>query len=507
MAALEQEWLASGLPVPALMDKVGQAMAAWCLGRPELLGKGVLVLVGPGHNGGDGLVVARELAQAGVPVQIWCPLPLRQSLTQDHLRHVRWLGVPELQHPPDPADPALWIEALFGLGQSRPLPGELADLLLQRQQQQPDRLISLDLPAGLDGDSGLPLAGGAAVAKATLTVALVKRGLLQDAALPFVGELYRIEAGVPRRLLTALAEQPVLQVSAADLGELPWPRLPRTAMKYERGRLLVIAGSDRFRGASLLALLGAQASGAGSIQAVVPDSVGSTLWQCLPELVLAGALPSNNQGGLDWGPWLADQNLTRLDVVLLGPGLGGGNADWSQMAEPLQSFAGLLVLDADGLNQVAASSKGWHWLRDRAGPTWITPHAGEFSRLFPELSHAQPLEAARAAATSSGVTVLLKGAHTLVASPGGAVHQLISGDPATARIGLGDVLAGFAAGWGAQAIAAQVQTESLSTQLTAAALLHAEAARSCRAASSARAVAERLAVLRRELPRAFPQKC
>ena len=96
MAALEQEWLASGLPVPALMEKVGLGMAAWCLARPQLLTDGVLVLVGPGHNGGDGLVVARELAQAGVRVRFWCPLPLRQALTQEHHRHLQWLGMAEL---------------------------------------------------------------------------------------------------------------------------------------------------------------------------------------------------------------------------------------------------------------------------------------------------------------------------------------------------------------------------------------------------------------------------
>ena len=492
MVALEQEWLASGLSVPALMDKVGLAMAAWCLARPNLLDAGVLVLVGPGHNGGDGLVVARELAQAGLPVRIWCPLPLRQPLTEAHHRHVSWLGVPELESPPAPDDPALWVEALFGLGQTRPLPEGLAALLQERQRQQPHRLISLDLPAGLDGDSGRPLAGGAAVARATLTVGLIKRGLVQDAGLDHVGELHRIDAGVPLRLLERFQDRPVLAVSGDDLATVASPSLPRAAMKYQRGRLLVLAGSERYRGAAFLALQGAQASGAGSVQAAVPEAVAGQLWQVLPELVVAGSLPSQDGQALDWGRWLADHDLQRLDAVLCGPGLGMNAQDWAELAAPLLLFPGLLVLDADGLNQLAASSQGWRWLCARVGPTWITPHAGEFSRLFPEISLDQPLEAARSAAMCTGAAVLLKGAHTVVASPSGTVHQLISGDPATARTGLGDVLAGFAAGWGAKAVAAQTPLGEISQQLTLAALLHGEASRACSGASTAGAVAKAL---------------
>ncbi|MEB3157934.1 MAG: NAD(P)H-hydrate dehydratase [Synechococcus sp.] len=493
MTTLEQEWLASGLPVPALMDKVGVAMAAWCLNHPQWLAQGVLVLVGPGHNGGDGLVVARELAQAHVPVRIWCPLPLQQPLTQEHYRHVRWLGVPEVEDTPDPGDPALWIEALFGLGQSRPLPADLAQILEERHQRQPERLISLDLPAGLDGDSGRPLPGGAARARATLTVGLVKRGLVQDAAIAHVGALHRIEAGVPERLFAPLRTRPVLQVSGADLNTMPRPLAPPAAMKYQRGRLLVVAGSDRYRGASLLALQGAQASGAGSIHAAVPEPVASTLWQLLPELLVSEAVPCNDQRGLDWGLWLHEQRLQRLDTVLLGPGLGENSAVWESQAGALQAFPGLLVLDADGLNQLASSCQGWHWLRDRKGPTWMTPHSSEFGRLFPEIHRDQPLEAARQAADCSGATVLLKGARTVVASPRGVVRQLCSGAADAARTGLGDVLAGFAAGWGARAVACGLSGEALSTQLTAAALLHAEAARCCTTASSASAIVTKLA--------------
>ena len=159
----------------ALMETVGQRMAEWCLQRPDRLAQGVLVLVGPGHNGGDGLVLGRKLLEKGIAVRLWAPLPLRQALTHEHWRHLLWLGVPVQEFEPDPADPSLWIDALFGLGQTRPLPDQVTQLLQQRQLSAPGQLISLDCPAGLDSDSGTPLGTAVAVASDTLTVALIKR--------------------------------------------------------------------------------------------------------------------------------------------------------------------------------------------------------------------------------------------------------------------------------------------------------------------------------------------
>ena len=497
MAALENDWLASGLPVPALMDKVGLAMAAWFRARPALLNDGVLVLVGPGHNGGDGLVVARELVQTGVEVQLWLPMPVRAPLTRQHLDHARWLGLTVLEEPPDPADPRLWIEALFGLGQSRPLPQALAALLRRRQQQRPHQLVSLDLPAGLDGDHGHAFGGAAAVAGATLTVGLIKMGLVQDAALDHVGELHRIDAGLPARLLPEPGTPLLLGVSPDDLKDLAWPRPSLSAMKYQRGRVLVIAGSDRYRGAAVLALKGALASGVGSVQAVVPQSVAASLWQSVPEVVLAAAAGASPEGGLLWPEALAALDLTQFDAVLLGPGLGPGSGDWNVAAAPLQAFSGVLVLDADGLNQLAAATGGVAWLRQREGPTWLTPHAGEFRRLFPAFDPRCPVVAARAAAARSGAVLVLKGAHSVIAAPDGSARQLLVTDPHVARTGLGDVLAGFAAAWAAQRPVMTWGAEPLA----AAVALHAEAARRCLRSSGAGDVAQALARLCRRQQR------
>ena len=497
MLELEQQWLSSGLPVAALMETVGQRMAEWCLQRPDRLAQGVLVLVGPGHNGCDGLVLGRKLLEKGIAVRLWAPLPLRQALTHEHWRHLLWLGVPVQEFEPDPADPSLWIDALFGLGQTRPLPDQVTQLLQQRQLSAPGQLISLDCPAGLDSDSGTPLGTAVAVASDTLTVALIKRGLVQDAALPFAGKVHRIDPGVPPRLMASLTSPLVFQVGASDLKTLPVPAEKSTAMKYERGRLLLIAGSERYRGAAHLAVRGALASGAGSVRAALPKVVDQQLWQWAPEVVSEPALESDDSGSLLWGAALERSDLSRLDALLLGPGLGLMEGVWRGWAEPLQTFRGLLVLDADALNQLSGDVEGWRWFLKRMGPTWITPHPQEFERLFPFCDQGSPLERAAAAAERSGVVVLLKGAHSVIADPSGSVRQLVGTDCQVARTGLGDLLAGLAGGWGARLQAAASPADGAA--LAAAGLLHAQAACGCSRSSGALTIADQLTQLVRSV--------
>jgi ADP-dependent NAD(P)H-hydrate dehydratase / NAD(P)H-hydrate epimerase len=175
--------------------------------------------------------------------------------------------------------------------------------------------------------------------------------------------------------------------------------------------------------------------------------------------------------------------LDRLDAVLVGPGLGpavaavpadgpGGPLLW----QALQTFAGLVVIDADGLNQLAAGVAGeaMTWLKERQGPTWLTPHGGEFARLFPDLAGAPPLEAAGRAAARSGAALVLKGARSVIAAPDGRRWQLLEAAPEAARAGAGDVLAGYVAGRGGLAMAAGITAGEAST-LAAAALAHAQA--------------------------------
>ena len=474
MAGLEQQLFASGLPVEALMEKAALAVARRILeqGGPQLIAQGAVVLVGPGHNGGDGLVIARELHLAGVAVAIWSPFERHKPLTASHLRHALWLGIPKLSRPPDPAGEALWIDALFGIGQRR-APGPLIeDLLRQREQQRPGALVAVDSPTGLCSDTGQTLGETAACARITYAIGLLKTGLVQDPALAWVGRLERIELGLPPALLEALPAGQPLGLHPQDLAALP-PLAPDPAAgKYGRGRLLLLAGSDRYRGAAALALRGADASGCGSLRAALPAAVAEQLWQWLPHAVLQESLASDSHGNLLLPP-LPSTELERLDAVLLGPGIGcppagAPAAHGQEVLLRLQAFAGLLVLDADGLNRLSAA-----WLAGRQGPTWITPHAGEFARLFPDLAGEPPLEAAAAAAARSGVVVLLKGARSVIAAPDGRRWQVLQAAAPAARTGLGDVLAGYAAGGGAMAMACGAGADGC--WLAAAALAHANA--------------------------------
>ncbi len=459
MAALEEQLFASGLPVEALMEKAALAVARrlqqpdWW---PQLQQHGAVVLVGPGHNGGDGLVVARELHLAGIAVRIWSPFERHKSLTAAHLRHGRWLGIPELEAAPDPRDPAVWIDALFGIGQSRPPSDALETLLEQRQQRQPGRLIAIDGPTGLCADRGQPLGRVAACASLSLSIGLLKQGFLQDAALAWVGELEQIEIGLPASLLKTLPANQPLALLSSDLRDAPWPQQPPAASKYQRGRLLVIAGSAAYLGASQLCLQGASASGVGSLRAALPKPVAEQLWSVQPHVVVSEALNAHPSGGLHLAG-LSTSALTRLDAVIVGPGLGGTSAAEAAAEAPawelLRHFPGVLVLDADGLNRLVHLG-GQGWLQRRQGPTWITPHPGEFARLFPELAEQPALVAALAAAQacsgSHACSVLLKGARSVIATGDGRRWQMATACSAAARAGLGDVLAGYAAGLAAR---------------------------------------------------------
>ena len=507
MAALEEQLFASGLPVAALMEKAALAVARrlqqpdWW---PQLQRHGALVLVGPGHNGGDGLVVARELHLAGIAVRLWSPFERHKPLTAAHAQHARWLGITTLPQPPDPAEPAVWIDALFGIGQRR-APGEaIEQLLAQRQQLRPGQLIAIDGPTGLCADTGQPLGSSAACAALTLAIGLIKQGWLQDPALRWLGRLERIDLGLPAPLLRSLPPQQPLALGPADLPIAPWPSADPAASKYQRGRLLVIAGSPAYRGASQLALQGASASGCGSLRAAVPAVLAEQLWSVQPHVVLSASLAGGEAGGLTLNG-LAATSLERLDAVLLGPGLGALTPAETHRDEDswqrLRAFGGLLLLDADGLNRLAQRDP-IAWLRGRGGPTWLTPHPGEFQRLFPELAALPPLPAAAEAAQRSsgehGCSLLLKGAHTVVAAADGRRWQLRQACAAAARAGLGDVLAGYAAGLAARGLAAGQGADA--TLLALAALSHATAGE--RAAhthgcggATAMAVAESLATI------------
>ena len=479
MQAVEQAMFNAGMPQAALMEKAALAVSRRVLELLSAAAPGwgrsqpVVVLIGPGHNGGDGAVVARELHMAGWSVAVWSPFPRHKPLTATHLQYLERLGVPRLPEPPTPGRGRLWIDALFGLGQSRPLPAPLA-ALAHEARLAGQCIWAVDVPSGLDDYRGQPL-GNCFHSQRTFCLGLYKRGLVQAEALDVVGQLERLDFGVPSWALDLAQDQESLLcgVTAADRATAPWPEPPSAADKYGRGRLLLLAGSQRYPGAAVLAAAGADASGAGAVTITMAPDVARRVSDRYPHVLNAAA---DLSPPLESGPLVWDQlpDPGRHDAVLLGPGMD--SAPFVAHAwEPLQRFAGLLVLDADGLNRLAATPEGEAvaWLQGRCGPTWITPHVREFDRLFPACRHGDHPERAAAAARAAGITVLLKGPRTVVAAADGRCWQLLEGVPTAARAGLGDVLAGFAAGRGAMAAAAGHLDDG---QLVRAALDHVHAA-------------------------------
>ncbi len=495
MRNVEKEIFSMGMPVEALMEKVGIGISSWILDRQCLIENGAIVLVGPGHNGGDGLVVARELYLAGVDVSIWCPFPLKKELTMKHFDYAKMIGIKNLELKPDPNSDLLWIEALFGLGQSKIVSEEIFDLLKKKRAFSSEKLISIDVPVGLDSDNGRKLSNTSCSSSSTLTVGLFKSGLIQDSAIDCVGDLERVDVGIPKKILAGFPKSQPHRISFSDLSSFDWPKPSKSKSKYLRGRVLVVAGSEKYRGAANLALNGVMASGAGSVSAFLPKSISSNIWSSHPEVLLLGNLDTFSDGSSGFSRVLNKVDLNKFDSILLGPGLGIAE-EKGCFGNGLKDFKGLIVLDADALNRLSLTSKGVDWLNDRDGPTWLTPHIDEFKRLFPFTDCSHPLKAGIEAARISGSSVLLKCAHSVISDPEGKTWQISQVASCVARIGLGDVLAGFVAGMGALGLASNKRLDT--DLLAASALMHAYAGAFCSEGSTASSICSFLSKLVRK---------
>jgi NAD(P)H-hydrate epimerase len=443
MQGLEEQMFAAGLPVAALMEK-----AALRLGDrlqqvyPRAQFKRVGILAGPGHNGGDALVVARELHLAGYEVTLYLPLELRKPLTQSQAQYAQALSIPILHHPEELRPQDWWLDGLFGIGLTRPLTPETA-AWVEAINQGGQPVASIDIPSGLHTDTGATL-GLAIQAQRSFCLGLWKRAYFQDQALTALGQVEKIDLGLPAlwvaRVLGATA--PVRLFTPEHLRHyLPATR-PLVSHKYQQGHALLICGSRRYPGSAILAALGARASGVGMVSIAVPQSLRDLLVSHCPEALIWDC-PETPQGAI---AALPDLKLGRFDAIAVGPGLTTENP---LLVGELLALDLPLILDADALN-ILAQSQGLLPLTSRMAPTLLTPHVGEFKRLFPHLDSGDRLEAAQSSAQQSGATVLLKGARTIIAAPGGSTLLIPHSTPALARGGSGDVLTGLLAGLWAQ---------------------------------------------------------
>ncbi|MGA7936178.1 MAG: NAD(P)H-hydrate dehydratase [Kovacikia sp.] len=469
MRRIEEGVFAAGMPIAALMEKVAGRIAC----RVEALypvssSSRVGVLAGPGHNGGDALVVARELHFKGYEVVIYCPFPRLKELTENHHRYCASLAIPFVEDVVALQDCDFLIDGLFGFGLERSLTGSIATAIHQiNGWAQP--VVSIDLPSGLHTDTGTVL-GVAMRATHTLCLGLWKLGLLQDEALESVGKAELVDFDLPLADIQAvLSKSPSLErtTPATAIAQLPFSRPPATH-KYKMGHLLLICGSRRYAGGAVLTGMGARASGVGMLSIAVPDSLKPILTAQLPEALVMGC-PETEAGaiaqlpkGFDWDAYHA---------IACGPGL---TKEVIAIVQQVLETNLPLVLDADGLN-ILADLGTVPTLRARQSPTVLTPHLGEFRRLFPDLAEMPcRVTATRAAAAQTGAVVLLKGARIAIADASGTARINPDSTPALARGGSGDVLTGLLGGLLAQA-AVNLDTLSLIDVVQTAGWWHAEA--------------------------------
>ena len=493
MLILEKEMFSDGMPQEALMEKAGIQISRWLLKRKPLLKYGITVLIGPGHNGGDGAVIARELFLKGYLVQVWCPFPIKKTLTIDHLNYLTSIGVKKLVEAPNVNGKELWIDAVFGNNQTRKVDDKLIKLFNQKFYSNYGKVVSVDVPTGLCPNKGKPFLGNAVKADYTLAIGLNKIGLIQDSALPFIGELIHIDIGLPTSKLSKI-EKKIFKVTYKDVKNIDLPSLPKNSNKYKRGRTLLIAGSEKYPGAAYLVIKGAMSSGVGFISAVLPDLVADSIWQVAPEIVLKGTMQCNQNGNASLESALTNIDLSAYDSVVVGPGIGIDSEDWQKSKDYLIDFEGLLILDADALNRISKSKLGSKFFLERKSKTWITPHSKEFLRLFPNIKCESNVGLALNAAKEFNISVLLKGANSIIADNKKA-WQLFGTDSQTARAGLGDLLSGFVAGSAAIDL---TFCKNISTDFFAKyALLHSFAASRSKIGSSASAIADELSKLMR----------
>jgi hydroxyethylthiazole kinase-like uncharacterized protein yjeF len=437
--------IAAGTPGFGLMLSAGQAVAA---AATDLVEDGpIMVVAGPGNNGGDGFVAAAELAAQGreVGVILMCE---RDALHGDAASAARGWKHPVLPFNPQAiGKPALIIDALFGAGLSRPVEGD-ARAMIEAINANGAPVLAVDLPSGVNGTSAAIM--GVAV-RATETVTFFRK---KPAHLLLPGRLQcgpvRVsDIGIDARVLEEIKPQCFENVPQLWHPSFPVPRI--NSHKYARGHVLAVSGELASTGAARMSARAALRAGAGLVTLASPRDALA---------VNAGALTAVMVRGVDtaveFAELLADK---RFSTVVIGPGAGVGQRtiDFVQTALTAQRH---LVLDADALTSFAtapdrlfASIKA---VRDIE--VVLTPHEGEFPRLFSDMSNKNPgrskLERVRAAAERSGAVVLLKGADTTVASPDGRAAIAANAPPWLATAGAGDVLSGIIAGLLAQSVPA-----------------------------------------------------
>jgi len=426
----------------ALMENAGRAVAE-ATALMQLTR--IVVVAGPGNNGGDGFVAARHLAESGHRVRV-CFVGERQRLKGDAAQAAdRWSG------PVDAASPELTdcdaiVDALFGAGLDRDVDG-LPRAMIGAMNASSVPIIAVDLPSGINGTTGA-IMGAAVNASRTVTFFRRKTGHLLLPGRLQCGAVEVADIGIPDGVLDKI--KPQTFVNAPAFWGASFPRPDSRAHKYSRGHMVVVSGGASTTGAARLAARGALRAGAGLVTIASPrEALAINAAESLAVMV------RRVDGSAELGEFLKDR---RRNAVVLGPGGGMGSAMREQVLAALASQASV-VLDADALTSFAEHQDLLAGaIRKRSGNVVLTPHQGEFSRIFRDIyvdhKSNSKVEKTRLAADFCGAVVVYKGADTVVAAPDRRATIAENGPPSLATAGSGDVLAGIIGGLVAQGMPA-----------------------------------------------------
>jgi ADP-dependent NAD(P)H-hydrate dehydratase / NAD(P)H-hydrate epimerase len=443
--------ISAGTPSMDLMERAGRAVADQAVRVSPSSGR-IAVVCGPGANGGDGFIAARILAERGYRVEVGL-LGRREQLKGDAAEAARRYDGPAAPASGmDLAEADLLIDALFGAGLDRDLEGEprvMVEKINDHARKKRLKILAVDLPSGVDGATGKPR-GVAVLANASVTFFRLKPGHLLLPGREYCGELVLADIGIPASVLARI--QPKTFANAPALWASAMPRLGPEAHKYSRGHAVVVSGDGSHTGAARLAARAALRVGAGLVTlASPPDALAMNAAHSTAVMIAR----CDGRSGLL--ALLADQ---RRNAVILGPGAGVGEATAALVEVALKARGESkerrsVVLDADALTSFEDRAE---ILRDliatAPGDVILTPHDGEFARLFKskdDILHApSKLAKARAAAVFLGAIIVSKGADTVVAAPDGRAAIGYDLPPTLATAGSGDVLSGFVGGLLAQ---------------------------------------------------------
>ncbi len=423
-AAADAAAIAAGVAGTALMERAGSAVADAICAR--WTPRPTAVLCGPGNNGGDGYVIARRLKRRGWPV--WVERLAPPQTDDARAKAERWRGR-TIDLAAEDGEAELVIDALFGVGLSRALSGVAA---MRARSSDRRKVVAVDIPSGIEGDTGRSLGKDAFAAALTVTFHSRKPAHVLQPGQGCCGEILVADIGLASSPCSLHVNAPALWLKA-----FPWPHAQ--THKHTRGRLSVVSGGPWNTGAARLAARGGLRIGAGLVTVLSPPDALTSNAAHLEAVMLK--------------PFDGDADLVRLadasDAVVIGPAVGVGSVTVAEV-QAIARTGAALVVDADALTSFQDDPAKLFSLLDRDDV--MTPHPGEFERIFPGLLTGAPerITAARQAAARAGCVVLLKGPDTVIAAPDGRAAVNVEAAPWLATAGSGDVLAGFIGGLVAQ---------------------------------------------------------